>query len=294
MNSKKLGRGLDALIRRTEASHSGEEITVRNLDPRQIQVNRSQPRQHFDETALDELATSIANDGILQPLVVRPNGDDGYELVAGERRLRAAVKIGMATVPAVVRTIQEERLLMLALIENIQREDLNPIETALAYREIQQRNLWSQQQLADHLGKKRPSIANALRFLDLEPEIQESIALGRLSPGHGKLLLSVSAVPKRKELHQQALAEGWTVRQLDDAVRGPVVAAGPSVGGSGRRSRGKPSEADPQLVAEGDLLSRSLGTQVRVRERGDGGQIVIDFYDPGDYQRLRRHLIGES
>lgn len=293
MNSKKLGRGLDALIRRTEASHSGEEITVRNLDPRQIQVNRAQPRRHFDEDSLAELATSIANDGILQPLVVRPNGDDGYELVAGERRLRAAVKVGLSTVPAVVRTIQEERLLMLALIENIQREDLNPIETALAYREIQQRNLWSQKQLAEHLGKKRSSIANVLRFLDLEPEIQESVALGHLSAGHGKLLLSVPDVTKRKELHQRAIDGGWTVRQLDEAIRPSVAASEPSTGGSGRSSGSRPIDVDPQLLAEGDLLSGSLGTQVRVRQKGDGGQIVIDFYDPGDYQRLRRHLLGE-
>ena len=294
MSSKKLGRGLDALIRRTEAARSSDEITVRNLDPRQIQVNRAQPRSHFDETSLAELATSIANDGILQPLVVRPNGDDGYELVTGERRLRAAIKIGMTTVPAVVRTIQEERLLMLALIENIQREDLNPIEMALAFRQIQQRNLWSQKQLSEHLGKKRSSIANILRFLDLEPEIQESLAIGHLTAGHGKLLLSVSDVLKRKELHKLAIAEGWTVRQLDEAVRGPVGAINAPRKGSGQGSTGKASEIDPQLLAEGDLLSRSLGTQVRVRQKGAGGRIIIEFYDPGAYQRLRRHLLGES
>ena len=296
MTTRKLGRGLDSLIRKTEESTpapaestpGGPEI--RHLDPSQIRVNRAQPRTHFDEQALRELSASIKNEGILQPLVVRIDEAGGYELVAGERRLRASLAAGLEKVPVVVQSIEPERLLTLALIENIQREDLNPVEVALAYRQLQKKNEWTQEQLAERLGKKRSSIANFLRFLELEQPIRDALASARVSAGHAKLLLSLEEGEERISVFQQAVDEGWTVRRLDQEIRqrkGERVSPVTSGGSPGRSERKK----DPAIISQEEELSRALGTKVEIRG-GKRGRISLEYYNLEDFERIRRKLLS--
>ena len=310
MSARKLGRGLDSLIRKTEESPkeaappaaesapAGASPEIRHLDPRQIRVNRAQPRTHFDDQALRELSSSIKHEGILQPLVVRPDEAGGFELVAGERRLRASLSLGLDVVPAVVQEIEPDRLRRLALIENIQREDLNPMELAIAYRELQKEHEWTQEQLAERVGKKRSSIANALRFLDLEQPIREAIAGSRISSGHAKLLLSVEEGKPRLELFEQAMSSNWTVRQLDQAIReakGEVPvggSTGKSPSGAGT-SRGVPSAKDAGIVAQEEELARALGTKVEIKSQGKRGKIIVDFFNLDDYEKIRRKLLSE-
>ena len=299
MTARKLGRGLDSLIRKTDetpaAPTGGPEI--RHLDPRQIRVNRAQPRTHFDDQALRELSASIRNEGILQPLVVRADEGGGFELVAGERRLRASLSLGLEKVPVVVQAIDPERLLTLALIENIQREDLNPIELALAYRELQKEHDWTQEQLAERLGKKRSSVANSLRFLDLEQPIREALASGRISSGHAKLLLSLEEGEERVGVFEQAVDQGWTVRRLDQAIReargevpAPSSTAAPA---GGARSGGGATRGskDPALAAHEEELARALGTKVEIKG-GKRGKIILEYYNLDDFDRLRRKLLS--
>ncbi|NRA76391.1 MAG: ParB/RepB/Spo0J family partition protein, partial [Planctomycetes bacterium] len=227
MSGRKLGRGLDALIRRSGDSTAVTDVTSASsggigvvlIDPARIQANQAQPRTHFDEQGLDELSRSLASDGMLQPLVVRNDGQGGFELVAGERRLRAALRAELTEVPVIVRDIDDQQMLPLALAENIQREDLNPIELARAYRALQDSFGWTQEQLAEQVRKKRSSVANSLRFLELEQEIQDSLLDRIISPGHAKLLLSVSDVKARRKWHRKVLSNNWTVRDLDEALR---------------------------------------------------------------------------
>ncbi len=305
MSGRKLGRGLDALIRRTEeipaeveSPTEGDEQTVADgsvvvqLDPTVIQANGQQPRTHFDDDAIDELSRSIATDGIIQPLVVRATKDGSYELVAGERRLRAALKLGLGEVPVILRTIDDRQMLPLALAENIQREDLNPIELARAYRALQQSYALTQEQLAKQVGKKRSSIANTLRFLELEDSIQESLMDRVISAGHAKLLLSVSDAKERSRWHNKVVSNNWTVRDLDEALRGgesgTPASAKPNRGGK------KPSGA--HVEAEETRLGLALGTRVQVVESGSGGRgrIVVEFYSNEDYERISRIIVDGS
>ncbi|MDE0960075.1 MAG: ParB/RepB/Spo0J family partition protein [Planctomycetota bacterium] len=305
MNGRKLGRGLDALIRRTEEIPAGQTpppettqesaVVVVQLDPALIQANRNQPRTQFDDGAIEELSRSIATDGIIQPLVVRRGSDGQYELIAGERRLRASRKLQLEQVPVIIREVEDQRMLPLALAENIQREDLNPIELARAYRALQQSFALTQEQLAEQVGKKRSSIANTLRFLELEDEIQDSLMNRRISAGHAKLLLSVSDHKERRQWHQKLLSKSWTVRDLDQALRlskshpssPPAAKKVPSTGTNG---------AGTHVVAEEKRLALVLGTQVSVLETSakGRGKIVIEFFSAEDYERVTRIIVGGS
>ncbi|MGE4618694.1 MAG: ParB/RepB/Spo0J family partition protein [Planctomycetota bacterium] len=302
MSGRKLGRGLDALIRRSEESPApgdtptepsateGSEVVM--IDPARIQANRVQPRTHFDDEAIEELARSVASDGILQPLVVRFDGQGDFELVAGERRLRAAQKAGLAQVPVIVRAIEDGQMLPLALAENIQREDLNPIELARAYRALQQSFGWTQEQLAKEVRKKRSSVANSLRFLELDEEIQESLMSRIITAGHAKLLLSVSDVKARQKWHQKAVSKNWTVRDLDEALRGGKSQdSSPSKKSKGSKlgSKGEGTH----VVAEEARLGQALGTKVSVLDSGSKGRgkIVIEFFSPEDYDRISKIIV---
>ncbi len=302
MSGRKLGRGLDALIRRTEeipaeveSPTEGDEQTVADgsvvvqLDPTVIQANGQQPRTHFDDDAIEELSRSIATDGIIQPLVVRAIRDGSYELVAGERRLRAALKLGLAEVPVILRTIDDRQMLPLALAENIQREDLNPIELARAYRALQQNFALTQEQLAKQVGKKRSSIANTLRFLELDDSIQESLMDRVISAGHAKLLLSVADAKERSRWHNKVVSNNWTVRDLDEALRGGTS----STPAAAKPSRGGKKEAGAHVEAEETRLGLALGTKVQVVESGSGGRgrIVVEFYSNEDYERISRIIV---
>ncbi len=296
MSARKLGRGLDSLIRKTDHEGIPAAVTeVRQLDPRQIRVNRAQPRTYFDDQALRELASSIKNEGILQPIVVRPDEAGGFELVAGERRLRAALSVGVELIPAIVQNIDPAKLLRLALIENIQREDLNSIELALAYRELLKTHEWTQEQLAERLGKKRSSIANALRFLELEQTIREALASNRISAGHAKLLLSLEEGEERLGVFGRMIDGGWSVRRLDEAIRDlrgelPRSVADPEHVTAKRGRRSIPVKP-PHIADQEQSLARALGTKVEIRTHRAGGKVIIDFYSTDDFERIRLKLL---
>ena len=302
MSGRKLGRGLDALIRRSDGILAGgdsaaeegspERSEVVLIDLARIQANRAQPRTHFDDEAIEELARSVSADGILQPLVVRSDGQGGFELVAGERRLRAAQHAGLQQVPVIVREVKDDQLLPLALAENIQREDLNPIELARAYRALQDSFGWTQQQLAQQVRKKRSSVANSLRFLELEPDIQDSLMDRMISAGHAKLLLSVSDPKARRKWYQKVLSNSWTVRDLDDALRGGK-SQGSAPRGKKKSSKKSESGGGAHVIAEEERLSQALGTKASVLNTGPKGRgkIVLEFYSHEDYDRISRIIL---
>lgn len=212
-----LGRGLGALI--PSEFVSGEQDHFRELPLSSIEPNRYQPREHFDETALLSLSESIRELGVLQPVLVRPSEADRFELIAGERRWRAARKAGLTTIPAIVRTIGDDASLEQALVENLHRADLSPLEEAAAYQQLMEDFGLTQEQVAARVGKSRPAVANTLRLMQLPASVQRYVADGRLSAGHARALLATPDRNRQEALARQVVDEGWTVRQIEDAVR---------------------------------------------------------------------------
>lgn len=271
-----LGRGLSALIPDeppVQAKLSERDPAFVQLPIDQILPNPFQPREVFDPEAISELADSIREKGIIQPVLVRQKGDR-FELVAGERRLRAAREAGIERVPAVVREISDIESLELALIENIQRRDLTPIERARAYRQLLERFDYTQVDLARHLSVNRVSIANTLRLLSLPDPIQKMVHEGKLSAGHAKALLSFSPGADLPDLARRAVEEGWSVRELERL---------------GKRPRSKPRPPtlpDPNIQSLEEHLQRCLGTRVRLRYRKGKGKIEIEYFSDDDLQRL--------
>lgn len=244
-----------------------------------IQPSPFQPRRNFDEAALVRLADSIRQSGMMQPVLVRKSGG-GYELVAGERRWRAAQKAGLSAVPAIVRELSDEDSAQFALVENVQREDLNPIERALAFRGLVERFGLTQAQVAERVGIERSTVANLLRLIELEPEVQGMIERGELSGGHGKALLAAAPGRARIELAARAAAEGWSVRRLEQAAK--------------PRGGGTPAPAS-RLASLIDLekqLGEHLGTKVSIRadRTGKRGRIEIDFYGLDHFDGLMTRL----
>ena len=268
-----LGRGLDALIPRNETS-GVEELPIQHITP-----NRHQPRDHFDAEQLDELAESIRTHGILQPILVRETTGGmtgGYELIAGERRLRAAKLAGLTTIPAVVRSADGANQLELALIENLQRADLGPIEEADAYRELIERFGVSQEAVARRVGKSRVAVTNALRLLDLEPETRSALGEGRITEGHGRALAALTAPDAQRSALQHVLARQLSVRQTEELVRRlrPDVSA--------RRNEQRPSD----LADLEGRLRTLLATRVAIARSRRGGRVVIDFYSDEELDRI--------
>ncbi|MFW6181657.1 MAG: ParB/RepB/Spo0J family partition protein [Spirochaetota bacterium] len=266
---KALGRGLDALI-----SEAGEEGAGIHLIPlAEIAPNRSQPRKSFDRSGLEELAGSIKENGVIQPVVVR-EAEQGFELVVGERRLRAARLAGLEKIPAVIKDYSAEKALELALIENIQREDLNPIEEAGAYRMILERDMITQEELARRVGKSRSYLANMVRLLDLPGDIQEHVSRGTLSVGQARAVISLPP-EEQHGLVQRMLEEQLTVREVERlAAKKPVS----------RETKRPPRE--PFLEEIEERLRARLGTKVLVDYRGGKGAIRIDFYSDDDLERV--------
>jgi len=267
-----LGRGLDALIPSVTDERGVLEIA---LD--RIERNPDQPRAAFDEEQLGELAASIAVHGIIQPLIVRARADGSYQLIAGERRLRAARLAGFETVPAIIRdTPDGESSLELALIENLQREDLNPIETALAYRELIDRFGLTHEAVARQVGKSRVAVSNALRLLDLAPETRQAIVEGRISEGHGRALAAITIPALQRAVLQVVLDRGLNVRQTEELVRRKrdEVPA---------RERASLSHDLADLEAQ---LRGVLATKVGIVRTRRGGRLVIDFYSDEELDRL--------
>lgn len=273
MHKKALGRGLGALIPDLERP----EPTPTEIDIDRIKTNPVQPRFRLDENRLEELAASIRENGILQPVLVRPSRD-GYQLVAGERRLAAAQRAGLLKVPAVVREVPDERLLELALVENIQREQLNPIEEAQACQNLADTLGMTQEDLAARLGKERSTIANALRLLKLPAAVKTLVSDGKLSPGHARALLSLNSPPaEMSRLAARMVEQGWSVRDAERWAKR-----------ESKRDRRTPAD-DPNLTAASDRLRVLLGTKVEIKggrgPRGSG-QIRIHFFSQEDLMRI--------
>ncbi len=308
--NRKLGRGLDALIRRSEqtpppqgSADSGTEdptsstkgLEIRFVSPNEIHANPDQPRRVFDPEALDELSQSVAADGILQPLVVRQRTQGGYELVAGERRLRASRIAKLEEIPVIIRDIDNDRMLALALTENLQREDLNPIELARAYQALQESFDWTQEQLAENVQQKRSSVANTLRFLELERDIQQGLMERKISSGHAKVLLGVQDRQERKKWYQQLLSNSWTVRELDEAIRGGQSHINAPKNPIKTKKTDKKG-GSTHVKAEEERLGQFLGTKVSVLQidRKGRGKISIDFFSTEDYERITDLIVGKS
>lgn len=276
MSKRRLGRGLDALIPGAKQSIV-QSIPIDRIDP-----NPRQPRRDFDVESLTGLAQSIKEHGIVQPLVVRRNGDR-YELVAGERRLRAAEMAGLTEVSAIVGDFDDRRAMEMTLIENIQREDLNPIEEAIALKRLRDEFGLTQEELSSRLGKSRPAIANSLRLLSLEDEIQESVSRGTISAGHARALLGVTDSSLRLQLHQEIVTKGLSVRQTEELVK--RVQDGPH-DPSVSRETPPPPPKDPNIAQVEDSLRRILGTKVVIKDRKGRGRIQIEYYSLDDLDRI--------
>jgi ParB family chromosome partitioning protein len=283
-----LGRGLDALLPGGDAGPmESRGAGLLELPVDGIRPNTDQPRHSFDEPALEELAASIRQLGVLQPLLVRPQ-DNGFELVAGERRLRAAKRAGLSSVPVVVVETDREGSLERALVENLHREDLNPIEEAAAYRQLLEEGGLTQQALADRLGRSRVAITNALRLLELPVAIQKLLIDDRLAAGHGKALLGLEGNPFQERLARRVAQEGLSVRETEDLVRRYQNIS--TVGGSSDRRR----TARPPLVSEAQrALADHLQTRVRVEMGQRKGKIVLDFVSLEELERLLNKIVGE-
>lgn len=245
----------------------------------QIIPNPHQPRLNFDEKKLDELANSIREHGILQPLIVT-RVEHGYELIAGERRLQAAKKVGLTTVPVIVRAAGEQEKLELAIIENIQRHDLNPIEEAKAYLRLTEEFHLSQETVAEKMGKSRSVVANTLRLLTLPVEIQRAVAGGQLSEGHAKALLSIENSEKQRALFDLIIKDELTVRETEGKAREV------SVRGHLRQQK----TVTPELAAKEEWLTEQLGTKVKIQTSGKGGKITIEYYSPEELNSLLSRL----
>ncbi len=281
--SKRLGKGLGALLGESAVTAARGDAApaeggVLQVPVARIRPNRYQPRETFDEEAIADLAASIAQKGVLQPLIVTPLEPGRYELVSGERRLRAAQRVGLATVPAIVRKVEDRELLEIALIENLQREDLDPIEEASGYRQLIDDFGLSQGDLATEVGKSRPAVANALRLLDLPDSVQSMVRGGTLTAGHARALLGLADATRIPALAERVAREGMTVRQVERLVKR----------GDGKRRRATPSAAvEIERARIEEELQRSLGTRVRVQSGAGGkGRIEITFYSFDDLERL--------
>lgn len=276
-----LGRGLGSLIPTTTEAH----LDARLVPVGDIRPNRYQPRMEMDEEALAELTESIRTHGVLEPIIVRPAGD-GYELVVGERRWRAAQRAGLSEIPSVVRELTDQEAAVIALVENLQREDLDPIEEAKAFKRLLDLNM-TQEEVAAQVGKSRPAVANSLRLLTLPDDVQGLISSGRLSVGHAKVLLGVDSPQQREMVLQKVLSEGLTVRQAEELVRGLA----PATAKARRPSRKSTDARDPVWVDFEERLAEALGTKVKVQPQGQGGRIVIEFYGHEDIGRLLELIV---
>ncbi len=281
-----LGKGLSALIPDTPTTRSTPvEVDVDRLVP-----NGFQPRAQFDDSRLEELARSIKSNGVIQPIVVRRTGADAFQIIAGERRWRAAQKAGLQRVPIVVREVgvgQERSLLEMALIENIQREDLNPIDEALAYRRLATEFALTQEAIASAVGKDRTSIANYVRLLRLPSEVQGAVASGELSMGHARALLTLTAEGEQLRVSRDVVARKLSVRETETLVR-KLAEAVPEGGPSGEAT-GLPAAVPPPDVhtrAAEERLRLLFGTRVRIVRQGGRGRIEIDFASEPELIRL--------
>lgn len=274
-----LGRGLDSLF----ADNSVEEInsSVNKLRIMEIEPNHNQPRKDFDEKALSELAESIEQHGVLQPLVVRPLANGSYQLVAGERRWRAARIAGLTEVPVVIKELTNEEVIEIAMIENLQREDLNPLEEALGYRYMMDELKITQEQAAEKVGKSRPAVANALRLLKLPNEVQEMVKNNLISPGHARALLGFDSDDMILQTAKMIIKEDLSVRDVETLVKKSI-----------KVPKASKKQIRDKFFSEVELaLVENLGRKVKIKEaKQDAGVLEIEFFDKDDLEGLAMKL----
>jgi len=279
-----LGKGLSALIPNQPAiiNKVGNRM-IRDIPVDQILPNPHQPRKDFDPEAMADLVRSIKKQGVIQPILVR-EGSGGFELIAGERRWRAAKSAGIIDIPAIVRNVSDQDSLEMALIENLQREDLNPLDSAEAYERLIKEFHLTQEEISLQVGKQRSTITNILRLLSLPDEVKSSVKQNKLTMGHAKAVLSLSKKPQQISLGREIIKKGLSVRQAEQAARRM------NAGRPGNRPKTKAKEI--HLTAVEDELRRSLGTKVQIVDRKEKGKIVIEYYSKKERERLISMLRG--
>jgi ParB family transcriptional regulator, chromosome partitioning protein len=292
MARQTLGRGLDALLgsERPAGDAFGTNVSVMSRPDAEIDIdlispNPQQPRTYFEEAKLEELAQSIRANGLVQPIVVRRSGDR-YEIVAGERRWRAAQRAGLRKIGAVVKDVADEKLLELALIENIQRQELNPIEEALAYRNLIENLGLTQEEVAERVGKDRTLVATSMRLLKLPERVQDLIVQGTLSAGHGRALLLASDPQIQVEVAHEAVERSWSVRETERAAKARR---------SGKTTTTPDKPEDPNAKAAALRLMRALSTNVKIAPgKKGGGKIEIEYYSLDDFDRIYSLITGRE
>ncbi len=276
-----LGRGLEALFADNAVEEQGKTVSLRISD---IEPNRDQPRKQFDEAALADLASSIEQHGVLQPLLVRPLPSGGYQLVAGERRWRASRLAGLTEVPVVVREMSDQEASELALIENLQRQDLNPMEEAMGYRTLMEQYGMTQEEAAHAVNKSRPAVANALRLLNLPEELAELVRSGQLSAGHARTLLSFDSPEAQKSAAEAAIAQDLSVRALEKMAKAANTT----------RPKRETHRRETLFNEVEIVLTEQMGRKVKVLGKGEGGILQLEFYSKEDLQTLAQILVPQE
>jgi ParB family chromosome partitioning protein len=283
MEKKALGRGLDALLPSARPVVEPERGDVHHLRLDSIVPNRYQPRQQFSEAELDDLAKSLKENGVLQPVLVRRRGDGIFELIAGERRLRAAKLAGLDKIPALIRNCSDQESMMLALVENLQRDDLNPMETARAYHRMVNEFGLTQDAIAQKVGRDRSSIANMLRLMTLPAEIQEFVATNEISAGHAKVILGLVAPEAQVELARRIIQGHLSVREAERLLQ--------------HQSKGRRQAKRTTRPAWSDLeerLQKRLGTRVHIEKGRRGGKIIIQYFSPEELDGIVEKILDEA
>jgi ParB family chromosome partitioning protein len=283
VKNKRLGKGLDALIKNTAgpaaAAHPDEAIAM--VAVKSISPNPFQPRTEFSRDALDELKDSIREKGIIQPVTIRKGDNGGYQLIAGERRLRAVQELGISEIPAyIIHVDSDEEMLEMAIIENVQREKLNPIELANSYQRLIHECKLTQEQVAQKIGKERSTVTNILRLLKLDDAIKNSLVTDAISMGHARALLAVDSLAEQKRLLQKTTTEGWSVRKLESIVK--------QADGDKAKDKPKPTPVKKTVHHRKveDMFRDAFGTQVRLYPKKQGGAIEIEYYSGEDLNRI--------
>jgi ParB family chromosome partitioning protein len=292
MTRKVLGRGLSALLSETPAATAANE-ELREVDIDLIEPNNVQPRTRFDETQLEELAQSIKTNGVVQPILVRKTNGGRYQIVAGERRWRAAQRAGLQRIPSVIRDVPDDKMLELALIENIQRQELNAIEEAYAYKRLIETFNLTQETVAQRVGRDRTFVTNYLRLLRLPEDIQRLVEENKLSMGHARALLGIDDADKQRQIARSIIERSLSVRDTERAVK-RVVAGDDSNSTAVPAATERVSDANTRAAES--KLRRRLGTQVHIlpNQSGEGGKIEVQYYNEGDLQRLYELIVGSQ
>jgi len=279
---KALGRGLDVLLEKLDLEEqqtgSIEQVSLYDID-----TNPDQPRKTFDEEKLNELAASLKRHGVVQPLIVKRNGTR-YTIIAGERRFRAARIAGLSTVPVLVSDMDENAIMEVALVENIQRENLNPIEEAAAIRLLMEQHDLTQEEVSARIGKSRPAIANALRLLSLDKPVAEMIKSGKLSAGHGKMLAGIADAAQQRALAEKAVEKDWSVRRLENELQFASWEKKPKI----------KQEYSPEFRAAIRQIRNKLKTKVSVEGNEEKGKIVISYFSPDDLETIYQAIVGDE